>query len=186
MALTTLARVKELLGIKADDGQHDALLAETIERVSKELSTTCGRVFEFESALTEFYDGDGKTRTLLLRRAPIVTITTIHDDINRTYGTATLIQATDYVIDKDAGLVTLDGFAFATGLQNIRVIYDAGYKVIPQDLEEAGLVICAETFWDLHGELRTLIANSDQIIERIASLRKRARETLDRYVRVTM
>lgn len=181
MALTTVARLKGIIGAKADDTTNDALFAETIERVSKDLAGKCGRTFEYEAAITEFHDGDGRTRTLLVRRPPIVAVTTLHDDTGRAYLTAHLIAAADYVVDKEAGIITLDGFAFATGLQNIKVVYGGGYQVIPQDLEEAALVICAESFWDLHGELRALVG--EEIIERIASLRKRARETLGRYIR---
>lgn len=181
MALTTLSRLKEMMGIKVDDTTNDALLAEMIERVGKDLAGKCGRTFEYEATITEFHDGDGRARTLLVRRPPIVAVTTLHDDTGRDYLAAHLIDADDYVVDKEAGLITLDGFAFATGLQNIKVVYGGGYQVIPQDLEEAALVICAESFWDLHGELRALVA--EELIERIASLRKRARETLGRYIR---
>lgn len=181
MALTTLARLKGMIGLKADDATNDVALAEHLERVSKELAVRCGRAFEHEAAITEYHDGDGITRTLLLNRAPVTAVTTLHDDTGRDYLAAHLIDAADYVTDKEAGLITLDGFAFSKGLQNIKVVYDAGYKVIPQDLEQAALVIMAETFWDLHGELKALVG--EQVIERVASLRKRARETVERYVR---
>ncbi len=184
MALTTLARLKGLMGLKADDTTNDVALAETIERVSAELSKKCGRTFEYEAAVTEYHDGDGLSGVLHARRAPIVAVTTLHDDPNRVYGTAELIAATDYVIDAESGLITLDGFRFAAGLQNIKLVYGAGYKVIPQDLEQAALAIMAATFWDIHGELKAVVG--EQVIERVASLRKRADETVNRYVRWQM
>lgn len=181
MALTTLARLKSLIGLKDDDATNNVALAETIERVSAELSRKCGRRFEYEAEITEYHDGDGISRQLYTRRLPIVAVTTLHDDPNRVYGTGDLIAAADYVIDKESGLITLDGFAFATGLQNIKLVYGAGYQVIPQDLEEAALAIMAATFWDIHGELKTVIG--EQVIERVASLRKRADEIVGRYIR---
>lgn len=181
MALTILTRVKETIGLGVTDVSKDAELAAIIERVSRSIETQCGRVFEHQAAITEYHDGDGISQTLLLRQAPVTAITSVHVDAARTFAASTLIDAADYVVDAESGLLSLDGFAFSRGLQAVKVVYSAGYTVIPQDLEEAALAICAETFWDVHGELKALVG--DQIVERVASFRKRARESINRYVR---
>lgn len=115
MALTTHSRVKEYLGIKADDTSKDAVLAEFVERISATIGTRCKRVFEFESDITEYEDGDGVTSELIARRYPIVSVTALYDDPDRVYGSATLIAVADYTVDKERGILRLDGFRFLKG-----------------------------------------------------------------------
>jgi len=181
MALTTHSRVKEFLGIKADDASKDAMLAEFVERVSAAISARCKRVFEFESGITEYYDGDGVMSQVMARRYPIVSVTSLSDDPDRAYGSATLIAATDYTVDKGWGVVQLDGFRFRKGLQNIKVVYDGGYKVIPQDLERAAILLIAADFLESQGELHVSIEL--EVSNRIKALRDEGNAVVDLYVR---
>lgn len=181
MALTTHSRVKEYLGIKPDDASKDAMLAEFVERISAAISTRCKRVFEFESGITEYYDGDGITSQLMVRRYPIVSVASLYDDPDRAYGSATLIAAMDYTVDKGWGLIQLDGFRFLKGLQNIKVVYDGGYKVIPQDLERAAIILCAADFLDSQSELKVSV--DVETVERISRQREDADRLIDLYMR---
>ena len=181
MALTTHGRVKEYLGIKADDASKDAMLAEFVERISAAIGTRCKRVFEFESGITEYEDGDGITSELIVRRYPIVSVTALYDDPDRVYGSATLIAATDYTVDKERGIIRLDGFRFLNGLQNIKVVYDGGYKVIPQDLERTAIILCAADFLDSQSELKVSV--DVETVERISRQREDADRIIDLYMR---
>ena len=181
MALTTHERVKEYLGIKSDDTTKDFLLAELVERISAIMAKRCHRTFEFEANLTEFYDGDGLSRELVVRRYPIVSVTSLYDDPDRTYTSATLIAGTDYTVDNEWGIIRLDGFRFLKGLQNIKVVYDGGYKVVPQDLERAALILCAADFLDSQGELK--VSSDVETVNKIEGQRKEAEKILDLYVR---
>ncbi len=181
MALTTHSRVKEYLGIKPDDASKDAMLAEFVERISAAISTRCKRVFEFESGITEYYDGDGVMSQLMVRRYPIASVTALYDDPDRAYGSATLIAAMDYTVDKGWGLIQLDGFRFLKGLQNIKVVYDGGYKVIPQDLERAAIILCAADFLDSQSELKVSV--DVETVERISRQREDADRLIDLYMR---
>jgi len=181
MALTTHSRVKEYLGIKADDASKDAMLAEFVERVSAAISTRCKRVFEFESGITEYDDGDGVMSQLMVRRYPIVSVASLYDDPDRAYGSATLIAATEYTVDKGWGLIQLDGFRFLKGLQSVKVVYDGGYKVIPQDLERAAIILCAADFLDSQSELKVSV--DVETVERISRQREDADRLVDLYMR---
>jgi len=181
MALTTHHRVKEYLGIKADDISKDAILAEFVERISATISTRCQRVFEFESGITEYYDGDGAMSQLTVRRYPIVSVTSLYDDPDRVYGSATLIAATEYTVDKGWGVIQLDGFRFLKGLQNVKVVYDGGYRVIPQDLERAAITLCAADVLDSQSELKVSV--DVETVERISRQREDADRILALYMR---
>ncbi len=181
MALTTYQRLKSLLAIKPDDTNHDAVMAEIIERVSAEIVGRCRRTFEFASGITEYFDGDGVSSVVVLSRSPNVAVTSLYDDTNRTYASSSLIQPADYVVDGNTGVITLNGFFFARSLQNIKVIYDGGYKTIPQDLERAALIYAASDFLDHQGELR--VSLDVEVINKIDRQRKEAGVTIDRYVR---
>ena len=181
MALTTHERLKEYLGIKTDDTTKDALLAEFVERISAAISTRCQRVFEFESGITEYEDGDGLGRELLVRRYPIVSVTALYDDPDRQYSSATLMAATDYTVDKNRGIIRLDGFRFLKGLQNIKVVYDGGYRVIPQDLERAAIILGAAEFLDSQSELKVSV--DVETVERISRQREDADRIIGLYTR---
>ena len=139
MALTTLANVKAFKG--GSGGERDGELTRLIAAVGAFVAAYCRRTFE-TATVTEYHNGRSGQRRLLLRQPPITSITSIHDDVDRSYGSTTLIASTDYVItDAAAGLVDFDGGSLQEGLSNIKVIYVGGYAAtaIPADLEQAAI-----------------------------------------------
>jgi hypothetical protein len=140
MSLTSLSAVKQFKGVTATD--HDSELLRLIGAVDAFVARYCGRVLE-STTLTEYQSGeDGQTR-LFLREYPVTAITSIHDDPLRTYGAATQLSTSDYVLtDPQAGIVDLDGTSFSAGINNIRVIYTAGYAATAPEralLEQAAI-----------------------------------------------
>ena len=139
MALTTLANVKAFKNITVTD--HDVELTRLIPTVDNFVAEYCGRIFE-QATVTEYHSTRAGQRVLLLHRAPIVSITSIHDDPLRVYGANTLLASTVYVSDDDdlkAGMVRLDGISFSAGLRNVKVIYVGGFATIPCALEQAAI-----------------------------------------------
>ena len=131
--LTTYANVKEYLGL-TDDNDED-FIGNLITRASDFIAKYCRRVFQ-DADYTEYYNGVGN-RSICLKQYPVNSVASLHDDLDREYGTDHLIATTDYVIDEDAGILTLDGYRFGAGLKNIKVVYNAGYATIPANLEQA-------------------------------------------------
>ena len=84
--------------------------------------------------MEEFRDGDGETGFLYTREYPIASVTSLHDDSDRTYGSDTLIAASEYVWYRN-GKIELDGGCFCRGLKNIKAVYNAGYSPVPMDLQ---------------------------------------------------
>jgi len=146
--LTTLANAKEYLGISGSD--DDTLLGNLIDRASEAIENYCRRKFAQET-LTEYYDGRGSHR-LVLNRRPVSSITSIYDDLDRDFTEDTLIDADDYVLYPDEGIVEFKNTAstfpstaayFYDGQRNVKVTYVAGYETIPTDVEQACLMLVA-------------------------------------------
>jgi len=142
VALITLAEAKTYLKITTSG--DDTIIEDLIDQISGMVETYLGRRLTIGS-LTEYYDGNG-TSELILRRYPIVTITSLHiADNNRIFDdNAAIVIADDLIIYTQRGIIRLfnNGGAFTTGRANIRVIYDAGWdsvtaKTVPHDIQLA-------------------------------------------------
>lgn len=140
--LTTLDHVKEYLGSVAAD---DSLLTNLIARVSRLIEAFCDRAFP-RATYTEILDGSGRP-LLMLRRAPIVSLASVHMSQDQVWDGTTLLAASSIVMDP-SGFLLLKAGAFAAGIQNIRAIYDAGYDTIPFDIEQIAIEMIARTFKD--------------------------------------
>lgn len=139
--LSTVASCKEHLGISGTT--FDAVIGTLLTRASAWIERYCGRTFA-STAYTQDYDGDG-TDTLILRQYPIVSVTTIHDDQERDFASATLIDADDYYVDADKGMVKLIAGRFSRGRGNVRVVYTAGHATVPAAVALAAVELTA--FW---------------------------------------
>lgn len=128
--LTTRAAVKTYLGITVTT--WDAILDVLVTQASKAIERYCYRVFAAAS-YTEYYNGNNNQR-LCLRQYPVNSITSIHDDTDREFAAVDLIATTDYTFDTNSGIVYFDGVTLTKGLRNIKVVYNAGYSTIPEDL----------------------------------------------------
>src|SRR5574342_717092 len=106
-AWTSLANVREHLHIPASDTNDNTFIEHLINRSYKMLEQYIGRVMK-AADYTEYHDGDG-TNELILKQWPINSIASIHDDIERDFGSDTLVDAGDYVFEADYGMVRLFG-----------------------------------------------------------------------------
>ncbi len=145
MALTTAATVRGY--IRALTGtSEDTLLNTLIARFDDVASAWCGfpvnsnqSTFE-NNTYTHYFTGDGSDR-LELRIHPANTITTVHVDVDRSYGSSSLVASSDYELFSDQGLLLLktdsDQGSFTTGYRSVKVVYTAGYTSIPDGLVHA-------------------------------------------------
>lgn len=145
-ALTTVADVKESLGISSGDNSKNNLIIRKINQATSMIKNYTGR--EFKSATyTEYVDATG-TDQIVLRNRPITAITSIgslssfdNQDNFDSY------QSTDYFFrlgstDANAGVIDAT-FNFSGGYDQYKVVYVAGYSAtnwpsaVPADLQEA-------------------------------------------------
>lgn len=132
-ALTTVARVKIHLRMKPDETINDALLELYVNAASERIAAWCNRVF-ISTTYTELHSGR-RTNYLMPEQYPVTAISELRIDNSRDWTNANnLIDASKYMASDFGQMVQYDGI-FPTGFNNVRIIYTAGYAVIPADLE---------------------------------------------------
>lgn len=129
-ALTTLDDVKTWCGVNTTD--YDTLLTDLINSVSWQFNSFTNRKLKARD-ITAQYDGDG-TNTMVLPEYPVNSITSIHVDTDREFTDDT--KVTDFVFHEN-GLVTLDTNYFSKIVKANKIVYNAGYSIIPYDLQVA-------------------------------------------------
>ena len=125
--LTTLARFKEYAQIATANTTWDAVLATLITQCSKLVEKYCQRTL-LTATHTDYYDGKAQ-REIVLRQFPVTSVTTVHDDSARSYGSSTLVAAADYYADLNRGIIKFD-ITLGRGRGNLKVVYVAGYADI--------------------------------------------------------
>lgn len=121
MALITKDDVKKELHLQ--DTERDELIEALVTAVLLLLDEKTDRTWE-SGTFTEYYDGG--TDLLMLKNFPVASITSVHDDPDRAWGSDTLVAAEDYTTDLDLGILFSDS-PFYSGKRTVRVIYVAGY-----------------------------------------------------------
>ena len=148
----TRDEVKTFLEITSTNTDSDCLIDDLLTRTTKIMQNYMHRKI-FTDTFTELHSGDGKSHILVLEHYPVSSITSIHDDLDRTFASASLlVDGTDYkLVDEDdvdgenpGTVLRLDGNVWTKGDKNIKVIYDAGYATtaIPADLVQAQVEFC--------------------------------------------
>jgi hypothetical protein len=140
----TLEDLKENLDIEDTDTSKDSYLTNLLNACWESCKNYIGHDLN-QDEYTEYHSGDG-TNAILLKKYPVVSITTLHDDITRAFDTDTLIDPVNYTFDDQTGLVSVyTGTVFTKGTRNIQVVYIAGYETIPYDAQRA-LILMASWF----------------------------------------
>lgn len=141
--LTTIAAVKTLTGVASAD---DAITQTLITKASVYANDYTGRILAQQSPFTETYDGDG-SNILFLDNYPITSVTTVHQDSDRVFGSDTLVPSTDYLTYADNRKLVGIGTRWFKDIQTIKVVYVAGFAIgsIPEDLVNA--VTMLVDFW---------------------------------------
>lgn len=135
--LTTLAIVKEWL--RETGSANDALIQRMLSAASGFVEEYCGRTLT-EAAYDEYLDGNGKGSIYVVNYPiSVVTSVTINGTIippialGQHYGTGWMFQP------RKNGRIDLLNKFFEEGVNNIRVVYTAGYNPVPQSIQQ---VVC--------------------------------------------
>ena len=123
-------------------GSDDVMLQRLITGASQAFRTYTGRNFDVQT-YTEKRSGSGQ-RTLFLRQFPIQSITSLTVDgvaIPAITGNVYIPGASGYLYTPE--YITVFGYEFTRGRDNISVTYSAGYTTIPYDLAQAAIeLVC--------------------------------------------
>ena len=140
-ALTTVADVKESMGIASSDNTQDNLITRKINQASAMIERYCGRSF-IAAIYTEYYDGGGGDE-LTLRNYPVNSVASLsYRNTSSNENDFTVYETTDYFIDSAAGRLKSIG-SWWGNFDAWKVVYNAGYTTIPSDLAEACATLAA-------------------------------------------
>lgn len=147
MALTTLQKVKEWLGIT--DNKSDVVLQQLIDSCSDFIEQYLGRVI-LEAEYTELIDGTGSL-TQTLKNYPITAVSMLR--INN------IVQSIIPISNFNTTGVKFEGrqligqnVRFTCGKRNIYLTYTAGYAVVPPAIEQACTEMVSMKFKNERGD----------------------------------
>jgi hypothetical protein len=150
MNLTTIERCKTQL--ENYDGKRDAILSQIIIDVSASAEQFMRRHAEAISR-TEYFDVCPGRRTFQLRGYPVTSVTTIHSDASRSYGSDTLISSADYALQSEIGMIDFVEAQPEVGVRSVKVVYVGGMAATTAafvtafpEIEKAVRIQCIEEF----------------------------------------
>ena len=135
--LVSLAKLKSYLQIT--DNTNDTLLSSLIDQASVFIESYIGRKLEAQDYDVRM-DGHGENE-FLFSQYPVNGLT---DFKYNTWSIWTPVwedySADDYFLDSETGIFSLT-FGIHKGIKNIRIVCNAGYEAIPEDLQRACMQI---------------------------------------------
>lgn len=125
MALCTVSDVEKVLGVDLGSTDESTVTNLLIPTVEASITNYLGYDPNYSASITEKFDGD-RTEDLFLSRSPVVSVTSVTEDGS----TLTEGNDQDYVLYSNLGRLRKIGREkwSAAKLQNITVVYSAGYS----------------------------------------------------------
>ena len=169
-ALTSVADVKESLGIPSSDTTKDNLIIRKINQATEMIEKFCGRRFKMSTYTNEEYDGTGIDQ-IILKNRPVDNTTDPPQVVSLGLRDTALnqddwssVEGEHFFIDKEAGILNL--LYTASGRWNrYRVTYRAGYDPIPSDLAEACATLA--TYYVLNASNATAVKRKKEGLREI-------------------
>lgn len=141
--LCTLDQIKDYIGMTGSNAVIDTVIESIITSVTELFQSMCG-VKQFKSkSYTEYYSGDNK-RSIFLNQRPVISVESVSIDSDWTWSADSTIGSDEYMVINNEVLMKNDTFTY--GDANIKVIYNAGYATIPDDLKLACIMETARIF----------------------------------------
>lgn len=172
MDLTTVDRVKRRLSLTDSDLQYDALLAALVSRTSAEAERLMNRLV-LSAARTTQHDYTPGMTSLSLPGYPVTSVTDVRYDLDRTFGSSTIIDATTLYTDTASGLIHFEVLQIP-GRGVVQVTYTGGMASDTSafigaypDIAEAVDMRCAQ-LWQRRDEIGlTGVSGSQGSISRV-------------------
>lgn len=131
--LCSLDEVKDFYGKFGSTSKDDDLFEDIITRISTLIESYINKNV-ISREYTEYYDGLGVS-TLVTNQSPINSVDSIYSDTTWVWGSDTTVGESDYRIHTDKTHVVFLP-TLSTGIQNIKIVYNAGYTTVPEDIKQ--------------------------------------------------
>ena len=122
--LTTIDRVKANMKNWVDDDQP--YTDQLIKDVSAEIEIYLDRQVNLETGKVEIFDVLFGLFLYNLEAYPVTTITSVKADTGRTFAASSAIDADNYTVKKDTGVLLIDKVVLTPGFQSLEVTYTGG------------------------------------------------------------
>lgn len=141
-ALTTVADVKETLGLDAGDSSKNNLIIRKINQATEMIEKYTGRRFKSTVYTDEEYDAS-RTDQLVLRQRPVTAIASISQrETSQNQPDWETVDDDFYFVDSNSGVVS-SIFLYSGNYNRYKATYTAGYTTIPADIAEACATLAA-------------------------------------------
>lgn len=121
----------------------DDLIDILINSYSTKIETYCDRKF-LSRDYVEYLSGEG-SNVLFPKQYPITSISGIWDDSSWTWTDDYLVDSTIYTIINDNS-IALRTSRFGSSVNNIKIVYTAGYATVPADIENVCIIELMRAF----------------------------------------
>lgn len=160
-ALVTVEELKDYLSPGTGGVSHDDRVGLVIGRACALIEQEVGRDLVSRGSITEYHTVWALDSEIRLSQWPTISVTTVHEDPDRTYGADTLLVVnTDYIISKPLGKLIRISEAGGCPIEwdaswrAVKVVHAGGYATttgtptgaleVPPDLKEVALKVCAK------------------------------------------
>lgn len=183
--LITWDEVNSLLSIEEEYRQ-------TAEFIIASASTQARRIMGRNICLASVEEQRHGTggRSLLLREYPVKSVTAFYIDSSFLFGEETAVSSSDYYLDKSMGLIELYQGAFPLEELGrcVRIIYEAGFDVIPADIKQG---ILETVKWNLDRILYNGVGVKNEKVDGVSTsfevrIPTNAREIFQSYRRANL
>jgi hypothetical protein len=165
--LSSLEAIRTWLGYQVGENTgNDAFLTIALSRQSEWIKQRSGRVIT-QASVTEVHDGRGVPR-IQLRDGPIISVTSVHEDLDHAFGASSLIDPDDYYVDQRRCQIFRKGNApWISWPNSLQVVYLAGWASIPLWIERYAIVkVCQDLMRRDGDELSSVTLKDGTIVKR--------------------
>lgn len=164
MSLVQLSDYKTALGITGTG--EDTKISQYSLEVETRVKNYIGRNIELTFEIEELYDGDGGNY-LMPKQWPVYEISSVQIYDGQTGGVEswdTWVLDTDYDRLLNRGsYIYVEGAVFPEGTENIKLTYDAGYEIVPDDIQNACKKLMVLLYKKIDGQLLGMTTKSTTV-----------------------
>lgn len=141
--------IPELQGNDTVDADIDTIIARADALIATWLgfppATAAGSPTLLTATYTVYLDGPSPEhdRLIWLPVKPVQSVTTIHDDVEWSYGASTLVAAGDYteiLADGEVILNPTGSHSWSRARRAIKVVFEGGWASVPPDVKQAAIL----------------------------------------------
>ena len=158
------------------------LIERVINAVTDFVETYCGRRIKRRSDAVTEYPWSYGCKWIQLAHPP-VSVQEVYEDPDGEFGTDTLLDSDDYVVDEETGLIVKRKGKFPEGFKVVKVVYYGGFESVPEDLKDVGIQLAIDIYRRYKNRQVSVESLSKRGVSAAFSPRPNAwqREVLDSY-----